>query len=90
MADQDLVGIILILVMGAHPCPPFSLLSWFTCAGSLDQHGEAGDGNNDGEHAQEKGIGRLQVQPAETAGVDFDQPEGVNSLLKKQAVKGPC
>ena len=56
----------------------------------LQQHGEPRSSHHDGECSKQDGIHRLEIDPAELACVQLEQPEGVNPLLQQQAVEGTC
>ena len=45
------------------------------------------DCDDDGEPTQEHWVDGLKVQNTKVAGVDLEQPEGINVVLQKQAVK---
>ena len=61
---------------------------WTSACRRPDQHHEPGDRHHNGEHPKHHRIDRLQVDRPEVAGVDLQQPEGVNVLLQQQAVQG--
>jgi hypothetical protein len=39
---------------------------------------------------QKHRINRLEIERAKLPGMDFEEPKGINSLLKKKAVKRAC
>ena len=64
------------------------LISTPIFVGWPEQHRHSRHGHNNGECSQQDWVDGLQVEPAELSRVQFEQPEGVNVLLKQQAVQG--
>jgi glutaredoxin len=52
------------------------------------QQGQPGGDHHQGEHAEQQRVVGLQVDGAELAGVDLEQPEGIDAALQQQAVEG--
>ena len=58
------------------------------CPAAGEQQGQPGGNHNQGEHPEQQRVVGLKINGTELAGVELEQPEGIDAALQQQAVEG--